>query len=246
MSLLVFQHAPDQTPSQLGAVLRNAGHRLRVIEPTRGERVPGDLDGLDGILALGGPMNTDQTGEHPWLTGEQARIAEAHEAGLPVVGVGLGAQLVGEALGGRVEALSSPAAGWYETRLLVDEQTEPVYAGIPWRTAQFCLHERQLAELPEGGRALARTAACDHAAFKVGLRTYGFQYHFEWNRDELKRFARHPLVQRAGADPVSIDAETEKRYPNYRRLGNRLAERLALFVMPVEKRLHRQTTRAAS
>ena len=232
MNLLVFEHHRHDTPAELGRILQQHGYRLRIVRLYAGEPVPADLDEIDGLISLGGPMNVDQNEQHPWLDAERATLRQAHEAGVPIVGVCLGAQLVAEALGGQVGPMDQPEVGWHDVTLAFGGTIDPIYAGIGWTTTQFHAHRQQVTQLPPAAVPLASSKMCRHQAFRVGLTTYAFQYHFEWNLDDLKQVATSDLVRQAGQDPDRIMAECRKYYDDYRRLGDRLSTTIAtvLFV----------------
>ena len=67
----------------------------------RGEPVPPPtaVDGMAGLVVMGGPMGVHD--DLAWLEPERALLRAAVEAGLPVLGVCLGAQQLAAALGGR-------------------------------------------------------------------------------------------------------------------------------------------------
>ncbi|MDX1682934.1 MAG: type 1 glutamine amidotransferase [Phycisphaeraceae bacterium] len=236
MSLLVFQHHPDEDPCALGAILRDQGHRLRVIELFEGDSVPVDFDDVEGILSLGGPMGVHDTAEHDWLEAEADYLRQAHERGLPIVGVCLGAQLLAHALGGTVEPMETPEIGWSTVKLGFPGTVDPMYAGIPWETTQFHLHGDQVVELPDDGTPLAGSKACRTQAFKVGLTAYGFQYHFEWDQATIDRALEFDLVTGSDADVSAIRSQTEDHLHGYRRLGDRLSERIGLLLFPQNRR----------
>ena len=52
--------------------------------------------------AMGGPMGAHDEAEHPWLAGAKRWIAAAVQAGVPYLGVCLGAQLLAASLGALV------------------------------------------------------------------------------------------------------------------------------------------------
>ena len=205
----------------LGAMLQNHGHKLRPVALYDGESVPADLDGVDGILSMGGPMNVADTADHAWIEPELACLKAAHDAGLPVMGICLGAQLIAAALGGKVEAMSEPEDGWHEVTLAFPGTVDTLHAGITWKSMQVHLHGQQVTELPPGGVPLASSALCRTQAFKVGFTTYAFQYHFEWARPQIAHFTR--------------DGHGE-HYDAYRRRGDRLCEQIATYLFPVDKR----------
>lgn len=236
MSLLVFQHHKNEPACVLGSTLRDQGHRLRVIELYAGQSVPPDFDDVDGIVSMGGPANVDQADQFPWLSQEMAYLKSAHERNIPIVGVCLGAQLIAAALGGKVAAMASPEVGWATIKQAFPGTIDPLYQGIPWETMQMHLHGQEVAQLPPAATPLAGSKLCKNQAFKVGLTTYAFQYHFEWTADDIRAAAQDPLVAKAGVSPETLLQGIAAHYDNYRRLGNRLCETIALMLFPIDKR----------
>jgi GMP synthase (glutamine-hydrolysing) len=238
MAILVFEHTPNETASRLGVALRNQGHRLRVLELHEGDALPPDLDEVDGILALGGPMNLDEQEHAATLDREMALIQQAHKQQIPVVGICLGAQMIAKALGGDIERMETPEVGWKQLELTFPGTMDPILTGIPWRTQQVHLHSRTVSQLPEEGTSLASSAAAQHQAFKVGLTTYAFQFHFEWTKADIETAtqAEASLLREAGEDPQLVQNESERHYELYRHLGDRLCNNLAMLLLPIDKR----------
>lgn len=239
MAILIFQHHRAEPTCRLGETLQDIGHRLRTVALYEGESLPSDLDDVDGVISMGGPMNVDQADAFPWIEGEMALIKQAHEAKLPVVGICLGAQLVAKALGGEVGPMEQAEVGFGPLRLAFPGTTDPIYAGIPWSTTTFHAHAQQVTDLPPGATPLAGSPACKNQAFKVGLTTYAFQYHFEWDRADLARVLSSMTgwLTEIGADVPAIKADIDKSYPMYRHLGDRLCRTLTDLVFPLDKRL---------
>lgn len=239
MAIVVFEHHAMETSARLGQILRDHGHQLRTIRLYADDVVPADLDDVDGIVSMGGPMNVDQAEQFPWLNDEAAYIKAAHEAGLPIVGICLGAQIIAHALGGKVEKMDTPEIGWCSVSQFRPGFPDTLLGGIPWKTDQFHTHGCEVTELPPGGAMLASSDACKHQAFRVGLTTYAFQYHFEWTRRDidgiLDQFA--DWISEAGCDADAIRGEAEDKYELYRHLGDRLCESLASLLFCIEHRL---------
>jgi len=237
MSLLVFEHHPAEGPAVLGSILNSGyGRCLNHVKLYAGDPVPTKLDGVNGIVSMGGPMNVDQVDPHPWIEKEMRYLKVAHEAGVPVVGVCLGAQLIAAALGGIVASMAQPEIGWHAVDLAFGGTVDPVFAGQGWQGVQFHLHGQEVAKLPPGGVALAASQHCRNQAFRVGLTTYGFQYHFEWNRQDLAEMVRDPFVVRCGHLPEQILGQSDRYYEDYRRLGDRLCHMIAMTLLPMGKR----------
>lgn len=235
MSLLVFQHHPEETPSRLGTILRDQGHKLRTIKLHEGQAIP-DLDDVDGIVSMGGPQNVDQVEQYPYLKDEMALLKTAHDKGVPIVGVCLGAQLIATALGGKVTPMPQPEVGFANVKLGFPGTVETLYQGITWDSQQCHLHGQEVSGLPAGAVPLAGTKACKTQSFKVGMTTYGFQYHFEWDRKDLALVPKDPLAKAAGLTAEAWDAQVKEHYDNYRRRGDRLCETIATMLFPIDKR----------
>lgn len=246
MAIVVFEHAPMETAAAIGQTLLRHNHRLRVVRFHAGDRVPPDLDDVDGIVSMGGPMNVDEVAAHPWIADELAYLKQAHEAQVPIVGVCLGHQLIAAALGGEVKAMAAPEIGWHAIRLAFPGTIDPLFAGIAWESMMFHVHGQEVARLPPGATPLASSAACKMQAFRVGLTTYGFQFHFEWSRRDLQAIVDKDPFVRQHADPAAIAAAIDEHYPGYRRRGDRLCEQIAELLMPIDKRLSRRASLPAA
>jgi GMP synthase (glutamine-hydrolysing) len=240
MSLIVLMHHPDEGPALLGAALVDVGHELQHVELFAGATLPTSLDGVEGIISMGGPMNVDQVQEHAWITPEMALLKAAHEKGIPVVGICLGAQLIAAALGGQVAAMPRPPGpeiGWHNLRLTFPGTSDTIFTGLPWNSVPFHLHGQEAAKLPLDAVPLAGSVACRSQAFRVGRTTYGFQYHFEWDRRDLALAARCAFVTDAGLAPEEIEKQTTVHYDAYRRLGDRLCGNLATYLFPIDRKI---------
>ena len=230
MSIVAFQHELHETPAQLGVALKRHGHKLRIIPLFAGAGVPVDLDDVDGVVSMGGTPNVDESAKYPWIEAEMAYIKKAHEAGKPVIGVCLGAQLIAAALGGKVAPMAAPEVGWKQVKLAFPGQTDVLLQGIAWDSMQFHLHGQEVTALPPDSTPLAGSKQCKNQAFRVGTKTYAFQYHFEWDASDIGIVAKDPLIAKAGEKPDQILAQQAEHFASYRRLGDRLCENLAVLL----------------
>ena len=243
MAILVFQHSDLSTPGRLGLTLRDHGHKLRVVRPDRGEHVPPDLDGVTGVVSLGGPQNVD---EHraaptrwPWLEQEMALLREAHRRQLPVIGLCLGSQMMAAALGGAVTPMpAGPEMGFCPLNVLPAGQTDTALAGIAWASRTFQVHGREVSTPPPGAVVLASSPVCKVQAWRAGLRTYGFQFHFECDRQAIDAFIRDDAAdfRKAGLTPEQATRQADEHYASYARLADRLCLNLAQWVFATRLR----------
>jgi GMP synthase-like glutamine amidotransferase len=133
------------------------------------------LDGIDLVIAMGGPMSVNDEAALPWLREEKRFIRAAIECGLPVLGICLGAQLIANALGARVNPGPHKEIGWFD---ITATPAGPGCFGFPGRCEVFHWHGETF-ELPPGALRLARSAACENQAFQVGRNVIGLQFHLE-------------------------------------------------------------------
>jgi GMP synthase (glutamine-hydrolysing) len=234
--IVILQHNEHAHAGRLGRALRDHGFRVDTRRTDLdAASVPGDLDDLHGLVVLGGAQNVDEN--HPFLAREQALIRQAHEAQLPVLGVCLGAQQIAVALGGQVARMGTPEVGMSPVVLNVPGQTETVLAGIPWACPQLHSHGYEVKTLPPGATLLGSSAFCKVQAFRVGLRTYGFQYHFECDLPMTRAmFDRSMgLAERAGVTREQLDAQLAQHAEMFDRAADRLCTNLATFAFTYEE-----------
>lgn len=242
MAITIFQHSDVGGPGRLGATLRDHGFLLDIrrldLPPEEGGRgVPPDLDNVQGVVILGGPQNVGDN--LPWLRDEMQFIKSAHESGLPVLGICLGHQLIAAALGGEVSPMPKPEAGFHTVSINTTGQIEAMLAGIAWKSPQFCLHGREVSAPPKGAVVLASSEACKVQAFRVGVRTFGFQYHFESDLTTIRRYLRERPEEfaAAGLSSADVEAQATRHYEAFARLANRLCVNLVTLCFPMRHRL---------
>jgi GMP synthase (glutamine-hydrolysing) len=161
----------------VGEALDAAGVDTAVVRLDLDEVLPAP-SGLGGVVVMGGAMGVHDTDEFPWLATERAWIAETVAAGLPVLGVCLGAQQLAAALGAPVTTGPAPEIGAGEVALTPDGRADPVlgpegkrFAVIQWHGDTF--------EIPDGAVRLATGDRYPNQAFRYGRLAYGLQFHIE-------------------------------------------------------------------
>lgn len=236
MAIVILEHSADCPADILLDSLRAFGQRMRVVRLHAGAPVPGDLEDIHGLVSLGGPQTVHEMNA-PWMQAEMGLLRDAHGAGVPVLGLCLGAQLLAAALGGETGRMPAPEIGWHEMSLTPQGREDPLFAGQPWKVPQFCWHSDQVSKLPEGSTVLASSAACKVQAYCVGLRSYGIQYHPEWNaatvRAQLEGGAAQ--VKAAGGALDALRAETQRLGPQAERLSRRFFDAVSTVLMPADR-----------
>jgi GMP synthase-like glutamine amidotransferase len=230
--ILVLQHSDHGRPGRFGTIWRSMGFKLdvrRASDPA--VRLPTDLDDVHGLLVLGGPQNVDEG--HAWMDRERDLIRQAHALGLPVVGICLGCQLIGEALGGEVKKMAAPEQGFMDVTLTPAGQTETILAGVPWTSAIAQSHAYEVSKLPPEATLLGSSKACKNQIFRVGLRTYAFQGHIEAD-DQLIRDLNSDdaFNARAGVSAADLEAQVARHSARFGDVADRIVSNLATYAFP--------------
>jgi GMP synthase (glutamine-hydrolysing) len=199
VNVLVLQHNAGEPPGVFEDVLLERGATLRRIELDEGEPLPSSLDGIDAIVAMGGPMSVNDEAAHPWLAAEKALIARAVRDAVPFWGSCLGVQLLASSLGAQVRQGPAPEVGVLPVYATPEAAEDPVFSGLAWPRPTLQWHQDTF-DLPEGATLLATSPEYPHQAFRVGRVAYGVQFHVEVDEAMADEWARVP------AYVVSADA----------------------------------------
>lgn len=161
--------------------LRELGVFCEIVEPAAVV-----LDGCHGLILSGGPASVLET-EEPRLS------ASWLSAGIPILGICYGMQLLAQSLGGEV-VVSTGGRGYGPGAAEILE-SDGLFAGFADRFDCWMSHGDAVVAVPDGFAVLAKgssTAVMAMADVSRGL--YGFQFHPEVTHTEqgselLRRFA---------------------------------------------------------
>jgi GMP synthase (glutamine-hydrolysing) len=125
-----------------------------------------------GIILSGGPASVYDAGAPDLPRGF------FDQAGVPILGICYGAQLMARHYGGGVERSDRREFG--PARIEVTSAESPLFAGLPTDMPVWMSHGDRIERLPAGFRASARTASSPYAAFESPSRgLYAVQFHPE-------------------------------------------------------------------
>lgn len=197
----IVQHVAYEGSGLIATLARARGLTLDVRRMDRGESLP-ELDGLAGLVVMGGPMGVHDGAEHDWLERERELLAGAVARELSVLGVCLGSQQLAAALGARVHAGPQPEIGFGDVELTAEGRRDPVLGETRGRLPVMHWHADTF-ELPAGAVGLARSEHYANQAFRAGRRAYGLQFHVELDRELADTLRAHL--------PAGVTLDEERR-----------------------------------
>ncbi len=201
---LVIQHVEPEGPGWVAAALSGAGVGVELVRADRGQPVPRDVDGAAALVVMGGPMSAGSDDGFPTRRDELALLRRATEAGVPVLGICLGAQLLAVSAGARIDRLGTPEIGWGVVELTAEAASDPLFGGLDGPLTVLHWHGETFT-LPAGAALLASTPACAHQAFRLGPCAWGLQFHLEVDEPVVEGVVRafpEDAARAGGADAI--------------------------------------------
>lgn len=200
-----LQHVWFEDSANIEPWLRRNGHSVTKTQLWNLERLPA-LHEFDWLIVMGGPMNIYEESHYPWLVQEKKFIRGAIDQGKQVLGICLGAQLIADALGGRVYRNEHKEIGWHSVKLTGEAKDSPVFSSLPPEFMVFHWHGDTF-YLPPGCRWTAEGEGCTNQALEFDNgRVIGLQFHLESSLASVNRLIQNcgddltngPYIQKAG------------------------------------------------
>ena len=219
---LVIEHDESGPAAGVGERLVEHGYQLDVFrvlddqaDPVCTKAYP-DATSYDVLVVTGSPWSvTDTDSIGSWIGREIEMVRTAHDAGVAVLGLCFGGQVLSTALGGEVRRVDTPEFGWHE----VDTDLPDAIAPGPW----FEWHYDGFT-VPDGATEIARTAVSPQA-FRIG-RSVGTQFHPEVTTELVDRWISmdERALRAHGVDPAVMAARTGEEAADNRARSDALVD----------------------
>jgi GMP synthase-like glutamine amidotransferase len=202
---LVMQHAAPESPFAIADALRDAGIEIELCRVFAGDQLPSRIEAFDGLVVMGGPMSAASDDGFPTRDAEIDLIAGAVRAGIPTLGICLGAQLLAVAGNGSVyPGARGPEIGWGPVRLDAACRDDPLFCGLPEELTVLHWHGDTY-DLPPGSQHLISNATYAQQAFRMADVAWGIQFHLEVDEAAVAGFVAE-FGREAEAAPGGADA----------------------------------------
>jgi len=174
-----------------------------VVDVQAGDALP-VRDGFAGVIVTGsGAMVTDR---HDWSERSAAWLRGAAHAGVPLLGICYGHQLIAHALGGEVgDNPTGREMGTVALDLHPQAVDDALFAGLPPHMPAQVTHLQSVLRLPDGATVLARSAQDATHAYRWGEAVWGLQFHPEFSTTHMRGYIR------ARSDALAREGRCGKR-----------------------------------
>lgn len=228
-----FQHVPFEGPAAIETWAQERNYPLSGTFFYEGA-LPPSVDTYDWLVVLGGPMGVHDESRFPWLVQEKAAIVKALDAGKPVLGICLGAQLVAHVLGAPVTVNREREIGFFPVQLTPEAAGTALFDGLPQQFAAFHWHGETFG-IPPGAVHAVSSAGCTNQAFEYQGCVAGLQFHLESNvksiagllkncSDEVipGQFVQNVTeLEKAGPKTADLSATMNTLFGNFEKLFSR-------------------------
>ena len=193
MKFLILQHINIEHPGIFLKFMREDNIKMDTIELDENEKIP-NLDPYDAMIVMGGPMDTWQEETFPWLKTEKEAIHKFVSVNRkPYLGLCLGAQLLSEAIGGKVRKMKTPEIGVLKVFL---KDNKSLFKGLNKELKVLQWHSYEAYDLPSNANILASSAECNVQAFSFN-NAFGLQFHVEQTNETVPQWACVPEYKSA-------------------------------------------------
>lgn len=215
-------HEHFEAPGAYEVWGKSRGCRLSYTRVYQGDPLPEDLLSTDLLIIMGGPQSPATTLEEcPWFDAqaEKALIGHAIEAGKTVIGVCLGSQLIGEALGAAFCHSPEKEIGKFPVRLTEAGKGNPLFEDFGHELNVGHWHNDMPGLTPQA-KVLAYSEGCPRQIVQYGERVYGFQCHMELTPEVVELLIEHSQNDLSRAAEFRFVETAEKlRSHDYREMN---------------------------
>ncbi|MEQ1066951.1 type 1 glutamine amidotransferase [Acinetobacter sp. XH1741] len=187
--------------------------------------LPSKVEDIDFLIVMGGPQSPDTTVEmcpHFNSLAEQAVIRKAIEANKVVLGVCLGSQLIGEALGANFEHSPEREIGKFPIMLTEYGVKHSLFSHLGKMTDVGHWHN-DMPGLTSDAKIIAFSAGCPRQIVEYSKLVYGLQCHMELTPEVVELLIQHSAVELNQVhDYKFVNTREELQSHNYQEMNQNL------------------------
>ena len=209
------------------------GHDVTTSKLYDGGKLPENAKNLDFLIVMGGPQSPRTSlvdCPHFDAQAEIELIRDFIRNNKPVIGVCLGAQLLGEAFGAKVEKSPEKEIGNFPIKLTQAGFSDKNISRIGEILTVGHWHG-DMPGLTESSQVLAKSIGCPRQIVKFSKKHYGFQCHLEFSRELVDALLAEEenFEQQAKINIYVQSADVIQKY-DYREMNRKLEGFLDAFL----------------
>ena len=184
MRLHYFQHVSFEGPGSIEPWAKKMAYDITSTRLFAEDPFP-NLDDIDWLIVLGGPMSIYEEDKYPWLCVEKNYIEQAVVQEKIVLGICLGAQLIADVLGAKIYPNKYKEIGWFPIQKTYETAQTRLADFLPEEIDAFHWHGDTF-DIPTGAIHIAKSAACENQGFIYDDHVVALQFHLETMEQSAK------------------------------------------------------------
>ena len=221
-------HESFESPAAIVIWAQKKGCDIKYTRLYNGDTFPGECN-FDFLVVMGGPQSPATTLEessHFDAPKEIAFIKKTIEQNKILLGVCLGAQLIGEARGAKFDHSPNREIGVFPIKLTEDGKQDPIIGAFPEKFLVGHWHG-DMPGLTSESKILATSEGCPRQIVRFSPKIYGFQCHFEFTPKAVDDMIKNNSHELEGYKGLSyIETAEQLRNHDY----NEMNELLFVFL----------------
>lgn len=218
MRIYVVGHAPFESPGIILDWAKRRNFILEQVSPYQGDSLKSPRE-WDALIVMGGPQSVLDLADLPYLQKEVSLIQEAARQEKPVLGICLGAQLIGQALHAQGERSPNKEVGVFPIFLTQAGKSDELLEGFP---AEFLVTHwhGDMPGLPPESEILAESVGCPRQIIRFRKRVYGFQCHLEMTSSNIET-----MIENCSSDLLPgkfVQTAEELKKQNYQAICSKM------------------------
>lgn len=195
-------HESFESPAAIEIWAKNKNYEISYTRLYNHDTFPEECN-FDFLVIMGGPQSPETTLEecpHFDVQKEIAFVKKVIDADKILLGVCLGAQFIGEALGARFDHSPNREIGVFPLTLTEDGKQDEIFSQFPEKFMVGHWHGDMPGLTPDS-KILAFSEGCPRQIVRYTSKIYGFQCHFEFTSEAIEAMIQnnsHELEQYKG------------------------------------------------
>ena len=223
--LHIVMHESFEAPAAIELWAKKKKLDISYTRLYQGDQFPENCDNFDFLIIMGGPQSpATTTTECAYFNAskEIQLIKSAIDKNKVVLGICLGAQLIGEALGAKFDHSPNKEIGVFELTLTEAGKKDPICSTFPEKFLVGHWHG-DMPGLTTDSEVLAYSKGCPRQIVRYTPKIYGFQCHFEFTPEAIEGMIKNCANELESHESLSyVENAQQLRSHNYEAMNKLL------------------------